>query len=75
MWCLQQEKSPEARVCEGAFLYVKDEIEQVMWECESGRELREKGFGVDVQHAAQLNVYDSVPFMHGDFLTTFGNKA
>lgn len=68
---LQQEKSLEASVCEGAFLYIQDKLEQVLWECESGRELREKGFGVDVQHAAQLNVYDSVPVMHKDYLTTF----
>ncbi len=72
---LQQEKSSEARVCEGAFLHVRDKLEQVLWACESGRELRKMGFGGDVQHAAQLNMYDSVPFMHGDYLTTFGYKA
>ncbi|GAC1407582.1 MAG: hypothetical protein NVS4B11_32120 [Ktedonobacteraceae bacterium] len=68
---LQQEKSPEARVCEGAFLHVRDDIENVLWECGSGRELREMGFGVDVQHAAQLNVYASAPIMSDDHLETF----
>ncbi len=60
---LQQEKSPEARVCEGAFVQVRDELDAVLWECESGRELREKGFGRDVEHAARLNVYETVPCM------------
>lgn len=68
---LQQEKSAEARVCEGAFLHVRDDIEHMLWECESGRELREMGFGVDVQHAAQLNVYDSAPVMSYDHLENF----
>ena len=69
---LQCEKSLEAHVCEGAFLHVRDELEQVLWECESGRDLREMGVGGDVQHAAQLNVYDSAVAMHEDYLTTFG---
>jgi len=66
---LQPEKSPEARVCEGAFLHVQDELESVLWECETGHQLRERGFGADVQHAAQLNVYDSIPVMREDSLT------
>ena len=69
---LQQEKSPEACVCAGAFLHVRDKLEQVLWECDSGRELREKGFDGDVQHASQLNMYASVPTMQGDYLTEFG---
>ncbi|GAC1643094.1 MAG: hypothetical protein NVS4B12_06990 [Ktedonobacteraceae bacterium] len=68
---LQQEKSPEAHVCEGAFLHVRDNIEHVLWECGSGRELREMGFGVDVQHATRLNAYDSAPIMSDDHLKNF----
>lgn len=60
---LPQEKSPEARVCEGAFVQVRDELHAMLWECGSGRELREKGFGVDVQHAARFNAYETVPHM------------
>jgi 2-phosphosulfolactate phosphatase len=70
---LQQEKSPEAHICEGAFLHVQNKLAQVLWECESGRELCERGFDEDVQHAAQLNVYALVPVMHKDYLTAFGH--
>ena len=65
---LQQEKSPEARVCEGAFVQVRDELDTLLWACGSGRELREIGFGVDVQHAARLNVYEMVPCMRNGYL-------
>ena len=68
---LQLEKSPEARVCEGAFLHIRNDLSNVLWECESGCELREKGFGGDVQHAAQLNMYDVAPIMRGDHLERF----
>ncbi len=68
---LPQEKSPEARVCEGAFIQVRDDLHSLLWECGSGRELREKGFGVDVQHAARLNVYETVPHMRANRLERF----
>lgn len=67
---LLQEKSPEARVCEGAFVQVREELDSILWECESGRELREMGFGVDVQHAARLNMYETVPQMREGHLVT-----
>ncbi|MBA2393557.1 MAG: 2-phosphosulfolactate phosphatase [Ktedonobacteraceae bacterium] len=68
---LPQEKSPEARVCEGAFVQVRDDLHAMLWECGSGRELREKGFGMDVQHAARLNAYETVPHMRGDHFEAF----
>ncbi len=68
---LHLEKSPEARACEGAFLHIRNDLASVLWECESGRELREMGFGKDVQYAAQLNVYDVAPIMRGDHLERF----
>lgn len=68
---IQQEKSPEARVCEGAFVQVRDELDTLLWECGSGRELREMGFGVDVQHAARLNEYEMVPCMRDGYLKPF----
>ena len=60
---LRHEKSPEARVCEGAFVQVRDDLDAILWECTSGRELRQIGFGVDVQHAARLNAYETVPHL------------
>jgi 2-phosphosulfolactate phosphatase len=65
---LQYGKSPEARVCEAAFLQVREDIEEILWESGSGRELREKGFDGDVKHAAQLNLYGSVPVMRNEYL-------
>ncbi len=62
------EKSPEARLCEGAFQNVESDLEPVLWECGSGRELREKGFAEDVRHASRLNIYDAVPVMRGERL-------
>ena len=66
--CLQFAKSPEADVCEGAFRSAQNDLQAIIWECGSGRELREVGFGEDVQHAAQLNLYSSVPVMCGEYL-------
>lgn len=61
------EKSPEARICEGAFIHSEDKIEDVLSECESGRELRDMGYGKDVAFAAQLNIYDTVPILRDGF--------
>src|SRR5450755_716322 len=36
---LSQEKSPEAWVCEGAFIQAQDRLETLLWDCGSGREL------------------------------------
>lgn len=65
---LKHEKSPEARVCEGAFRSAQSELSEILWDCGSGRELREKNFGGDVQHAAQLNLYQAVPVMRKERL-------
>ena len=60
---LPYDKSPEASVCEGAFIQARDRLDTLLLECGSGRELREKGFEQDVIHAAQLDKYQSVPVM------------
>jgi 2-phosphosulfolactate phosphatase len=62
-------KSPEARVCEAAFAALCGDLAAVLWESGSGRELRGKGYGEDVRHAAQLNVYEAAPVMVGDWFT------
>jgi 2-phosphosulfolactate phosphatase len=61
---LRFEKSPEARVCQSAFVDNKKDMPCILWECESGRELRAEGFGKDVEFTAQLNLYDSVPILY-----------
>jgi 2-phosphosulfolactate phosphatase len=68
---LQHEKSPEARVCEGAFMQVQNDLDALLWECGSGRELRAIGFGGDVQHAAHLNAYETVPHMRDNHFEPF----
>jgi 2-phosphosulfolactate phosphatase len=71
---LEHEKSPEARVCEGAFMQVKDDLETILWGCASGRELWEMGFGIDVQLAARLNAYDTLPHLRDDHFESFHGK-
>jgi 2-phosphosulfolactate phosphatase len=56
-------KSPEAELCEIAFCSARERISELLHESGSGRELRERGFGGDVEHAARCNLYDSVPVM------------
>jgi 2-phosphosulfolactate phosphatase len=68
---LRHEQSPEARVCAGAFTHSQRDIAALLWECGSGRELRAMGFPEDVRHAAQLNSYDTVPVMRGEYLVRY----
>lgn len=66
---LPDTKSPEARFCEGAFASVQPDLATIIRECGSGRELYERGFGADVEHAARLNAYAAVPVMRGECFT------
>lgn len=60
---LNGEKSPEAEVCAGAFNSAEVRLKDLIWDCGSGRELRERGYEQDVQYCSQLNVTDVVPIM------------
>ncbi len=55
------EKSPEAAVCVAAFEVCRDRIFELIWQSSSGRELQGKGYGADVRHSAQLDLFESVP--------------
>jgi 2-phosphosulfolactate phosphatase len=68
---LEGEKSPEAEVCSGAFLYSKTNLERLIWDCGSGRELRERGFEADVKHCSQLNAYQTVPVLRNNHFVRF----
>lgn len=69
---LEGNKSPEAEVCIGAFQNSNQNIDELIWECGSGRELRERGFGGDVRHCSRLNVTQTVPILHKDhFVSAF----
>lgn len=61
-------QSPEAAVCARAFRATGAGVRDAIWECGSGRELRAAGFPQDVEHAAQLDIYDVVPRMANDWL-------
>jgi len=71
---LPQAKSPDAIVCESAFQDNKDKLDQILWECPSGLELREAGFGDDVIYSARLNIYDCVPTMFKHYFDHFRLK-
>ena len=60
---LHHPKTPAARLCEGAFVHARSELEALLLECDSGRELRERGFVEDVERAARLDVYDAAPVL------------
>lgn len=61
----------EAQVCGTTFQAMREHLEAVLWECESGQELRAKGLDEDVRDAAQLNIYDTVPVLRGEQLEIF----
>jgi 2-phosphosulfolactate phosphatase len=56
----------EAQACCATFQAMQDRLEAVLWECESGQELRAKGLGEDVRDAAQLNLYDTAPLLRAE---------
>jgi len=55
--------SPDAAVCRAAFLSTKGDLRRNLTECESGVELYGRGWGVDVEHAAQLDICSVVPML------------
>ena len=61
----------EAHACMATFRAMQDHLEDVLWECESGEELRTKGLGEDVRHAAHLDIYDTAPVLRGERLEVF----
>lgn len=71
---LSYEQSAEAQACSASFVALRDRLEALLWECESGQELRAKSRGADVRHAMQLNVYETVPVMRGERLEAFMGK-
>lgn len=60
---LSGEKSPEAEVCAGAFRSSAERLKELIWDCGSGRELRDRGFEQDVHYCSQLNVTNIVPIL------------
>ena len=65
---MKHDKSPEARVAESAFAELENQIDEIIWECTSGLELRSSGYGHDVSFAAQLNIFDTIVQLEGEKL-------
>jgi 2-phosphosulfolactate phosphatase len=68
---LPQTKSPEALLCATAFQQTIPLLAEMLLECGSGRELQARGQADDVRHAANLNLYDTVPVMRDECLVRF----
>ncbi|MDQ0270432.1 2-phosphosulfolactate phosphatase [Cytobacillus purgationiresistens] len=71
---LNGKKSPEVEVCIGAFKHSKQKLNELVWECGSGRELRERGFAEDVKYCSHLNVDQTVPILNKDHFVTVSEK-
>jgi 2-phosphosulfolactate phosphatase len=54
-------QSPEASLAAAGFSYFRENLSQALRESVSGKELIERGFGLDVDLAAELNVSNNVP--------------
>ncbi|GER88816.1 hypothetical protein KDW_29780 [Dictyobacter vulcani] len=68
---LPYSKSPDAQVSASAFVHSQDQLASLLWNCESGQELCEKGFAEDVRLASQLDLYTTAPIMNGDHFEQF----
>lgn len=68
---LEGEKSPEAEVCAGTFHYAESKLEELIWDCGSGRELRDRGYAADVKHCGRLNIYQTVPLLKNNYFVRF----
>ena len=58
-------KSPEAQLAVAVFECVRTNLAETLRECGSGRELIERGFGADVELAAEFEVSSNVPVLEG----------
>jgi len=65
--------SPEAAVCAAAFRSEQANLLAHLEECASGIELRERGWNQDVEFAARLDVFDTVPVLAGDCLMPYAS--
>lgn len=64
--------SPEAAAARAAWLAAADHVSDALLGCASGRELADKGYGADVQIAAEVDTSQSVPLLRD---LTFGHAG
>lgn len=63
---LEGTKSPESKVCIKTFKSSEKELEELILESGSGRELIGKGFSEDIKHSLRLDIFQEVPFLVQD---------
>lgn len=63
--------SPEAHLCANAFHSSRSDLESLLWECASGRELRSRGYSEDVLHASRLDLYTVIPVQRQNVFTDY----
>ena len=63
---LEGNMSPESLAARTVFQAVESNLEAILKQCSSGKELIEKGFENDVILASELNSSDSVPILVND---------
>jgi len=63
---LGRNPSPEARLAVAAFDAARGDLDAVIADCGSGRELRERGMGADLAWAAALDESDLAPLLDGE---------
>lgn len=56
-------RSLEAQICQSAFAASVDRLPELLQNCGSGIELRDRGYGSDVEHSACLNVCQTAPIL------------
>ncbi len=61
--------SPEAVVCARSFSSSRGDLEVLLLDCASGRELISKGLGEDVPFCAQLDVFPTAPVLREGMFT------
>ncbi len=68
---LKGSKSVEAQLCMGAFQSARSNLDEFIWDCGSGRELRERGFAEDITYSAAVDVLQVVPMLQNDRFVNF----
>lgn len=64
--------SPEAKVAAGAYEAATGDIQAILKDCASGRELTDAGYPEDVAMASEVNVSGTVPkLVHGAYRAVY----
>ncbi len=72
---LSGSKSPEAEVCLGAYRSSESRLSELIWDCASGRELRERGYEDDVTYCCQADICRAVPLLREDRFENAGERG